>query len=121
VESIPGTGYIDCVGSRYFRIDWRHRRTEDPTAIWYDVSESGAVERLIETYEDGRVRCEAIEDYGGRERDLPGTGSLIPEHWERAAEGLTEQAADAEPVSLCPVAAKEFQKVWRQHRGTDRS
>jgi hypothetical protein len=108
------------VPNRYFRTDWRHSKAEYPIVIWDEVADDGAVLRRIDQFHSTPVRCEAVTDYEGREQDLPGIASLIPEHWDRATEGMTEEDIDdAEPVTLRAVAAQKFERLWRRHRERD--
>ncbi|MFT4251667.1 MAG: hypothetical protein QM608_04200 [Caulobacter sp.] len=100
----------------HYRCDWTHDGADHPVVIFYEVDDEGRVLRLVDIFRDGRRERDAVTDYVGRERDLPGHGSLVEGDFFESAERLLagqEMVEGDERISLVAVDVAAFEAAWR--------
>src|SRR5262249_55142345 len=93
------------MGKSYFRCDVAlpdgYSGPEAPGSIYYEVERDDRVVRLAEVFSDGRVSCESVDDYPGREHEL----SLVHDAFSRAIGDLTigmPDVSDGVSTTLLP-------------------
>jgi len=103
----------------YYRCDWEHPRDDEPVTIYYEVDSAGCVPRLIDVFADDRRMCVSIEDFRGRENEMPGINSLVEGSFYDGTAGLLDGEPiedNAESISLQTSDRHIFEAEWRAHR-----
>ena len=85
----------------YFTATWHHDHPDEPVVMWHELDEARNDLRAVEDFRDG-TRLRADQEHRDGETRLS----------EKPLPSLEDMAAQAE-FSVRPLAADEFEQVWR--------
>ncbi|MFK0165814.1 DUF6881 domain-containing protein [Rhizobium sp. NPDC090279] len=103
----------------YYRCDWIHPESEEPTIVYYEVDVAGDVPRLIDVFADGRRHCMSVADISVRGHDIQRLTSLVEGSFYDGVAGLVDGIffeEGQERISMTRIAADKFEGEWHAYR-----